>query len=186
MKWLAAARLGMRWLQVMSTPMERRGTRRLMWRISCPWLLFASARLAIGRPTPKVLKMWRFVMLLLLFVLDSSSRFTKVAGALDRWRCSRCQRCARNNSTLLALRRTACEPLFGAGRLHRFRECTVSQGSAFWADHVVHHVWGIQLKPQLCAASTLHRIMRSQRLRQLVIGRHPITGAWLLDATQPL
>ena len=114
MKWLAAARLGMRWHQVMSTPVERRGTRRLMWPISCPWLLFTSARLESGRPTPKVLKMWRFVMLLLLLVLDSSSRFTKVAWALDRWRCSRCQRYARNNSTLATLRRTACVPLFGA------------------------------------------------------------------------
>ena len=55
----------------MSTPTERRGTRRLIWPISCLRVFFTSARLANGRPTPKVLKMWRIVMLLLLLVLGS-------------------------------------------------------------------------------------------------------------------
>ena len=35
--------------------------------------------------------------------------------------------------------------------------------------------------PGSCSSDT-----RSQRLRHLVIGRHPITGAWLLHATHPL
>ena len=42
--------------------------------------------------------------------------FHEIAWALDHWRCSRCQRYARNKSTLAALKRTACVPLFGAAR----------------------------------------------------------------------
>ena len=40
--------------------------------------------------------------------------FHEIAWAPDRWRCSRCQQYAPNNSTLAALRRRACVPLFGA------------------------------------------------------------------------
>ena len=65
---------------------------------------------------PKVQMSWRFVMLFLWLVLGSRSRFTKVAWTIDRWRCSRCQRFARNMSTLVALTRTACVPLYGAAR----------------------------------------------------------------------
>ena len=52
--------------------------------------------------------------------------FRETARALDRWRCSRCQRYARNKLTLTALKRTACEPLYvlREGLLHQFRECT--------------------------------------------------------------
>ena len=42
--------------------------------------------------------------------------FHEIAWALDRWRCSRCQRYERNKSTLAALKRTVCVPLFGAAR----------------------------------------------------------------------
>ena len=99
--------------------MGRFGTRRLIWPSSC-LRLFTSARLANGRPTPKVLKMWRFVMLLLLFVLGFRSRFTKLRGlliagdALDA-------NYVRNDSTLAALRRTACVPLFGAAPVRGVR-----------------------------------------------------------------
>ena len=114
MKWLTAARLGMRWPQVMSTPTGRRGTRRLIWPSSCLRLLFTSARLANGRPTPKVLKMWRLVMLLLLLVPGSRSRFTKLRGLLIAGDVLDANEYAPNNSTLAALRRRACVPLFGA------------------------------------------------------------------------
>ena len=42
--------------------------------------------------------------------------FHEIAWTIDRWRCSRCQRFARNKLTLAALKRTACVPLYGAAR----------------------------------------------------------------------
>ena len=42
--------------------------------------------------------------------------FQEIVWTRDRWRCTRCQRYARNVSTLAALRRTACVPLFGTAR----------------------------------------------------------------------
>ena len=189
MKWLAAARLGMRWPQVISTPTERRGTRRLIWPCSCLRLLFTSARLANGRPTSKMLKIWRFVMLLPLQVA-----FHEIAWALDRWRCARCQRYARNNSTPAALRRTACVPLFGGARgatpslprvhlSHKVRR----SGPITWCTMCGAYSSNRSFALRQCCPGSCPYQTRSQRLRQLVIGRHPITGAWLLDdATQAL
>ena len=126
MKWLAAARLGMRWPQVMSTPTGRSETRRLIWPSSCLRLLFTSTRLANGRPMPKVLKMWRFVMLFLLFVLGSRSRFTKLLGlliagdVLDANDILATIQRQRHSEGRLAYH--CLEQL--VGRLRRFRECT--------------------------------------------------------------
>ena len=114
--------------------------------------------------------------------------FRHIAWAPDRWRCSRCQRYARNNSTLAALKKDGlCTTVWCCARGDSTNPegALVSQGSTFRTDHVVHHVRGLQLKPQLSGACPSDT--RSQRLRQLVIGRHPISGAWLLDdAAQPV
>ena len=108
--------------------------------------------------------------------------FHEIAWALDRWRCSRCQRYA-----------TACVPPFGAAR-----GATTTLPRVHLSDNV-RRSWPItwctmcgayssnrsfalrQSCPGSCPSDT-----RSQRLRQLVVDRHPITGAWLLGATQPL
>ena len=84
------------------------------------------------------------------------------------------------NLTLAGLR-TACVPLFGAARGAASESAVASQDPAFWADQVVHHVRGIQPKPQLCAASKSPGSpsdTRSQRLGQSVI-RLLELGCWM-------
>ena len=88
--------------------------------------------------------------------------FREIAWTVDRWRCSRCQRFPRNKLTLAALegRPVYHCMVLRARLLHQIRECTrLTVCSTFRTDHVVHHVRGLQLKPQLCAASMLPRNM---------------------------
>ena len=107
--------------------------------------------------------------------------FHEIAWALDRWRCSQCQRYARNKSTLAALKRTACVPLFGAARgatpslprvhlSHKIRR----SGPITWCTMCGAYSSNrsFALRQCTCPSDT-----RNQRLRQFVIGRHPITGA---------
>ena len=120
--------------------------------------------------------------------------FHEIAWDLDRWRCSRCQRYARNKSTLEALERTARVPLFGAARgatpslprvhsSHRIRR----PGPITWCTMCGAYSSNRSFALRQCCPGTCPSDTRSQRLRQLVIGRHPITGAWLLGgAAQPL
>ena len=90
------------------------------------------------------------------------------------------------NLTLAGLR-TACAPLFGAARGAASESALASQDPPFWADQVVHHVRGIQPKPQLSAASESPGSCSSDTNEPASwsVG-HPTTGAWLLDATQHL
>ena len=81
-------------------------------------------------------------MLFLWLVLGSRSRFR----ALDRWRCSRSQRFNGSGTQKDGLRTTVWSSSWGD--CIASESARVSQGSAFWADHVAHHVRGIQLKPQ--------------------------------------
>ena len=153
----------------------------------------ASAATETGRQTPKVRMSWRFVMLFFCIVFGFRSRFTKLRGPIDRWRCSRCQRFARNKLTLAALKRMACVPLYGAASgaapsiqrvhsSHRVRRSGPITWCTMCGAYSSNRSFARQCCPGTCPSDT-----RSQRLRQLVIGRHPITGAWLLDdAAQPV
>ena len=114
--------------------------------------------------------------------------FHEIVWAVDRWRCTRCQRYARNTLTLAAIRRTACVPLSG-----------IARGAAppFPRVHESHRLWrsGPITWCTMCGAYSSNRSFalrqscpgkcpsdtRLQRLRQLVLGRHPTTGIWLLE-----
>ena len=104
--------------------------------------------------------------------------FHEIAWALDRWRCSRCRRYARNESTVAALNRTACVALSGAAQgaspslprvhsCHRIRRsgpitwCTMCEAYGSNRSFALR-----QCCPGLCPSDT-----RSPRLCQLVIGR---------------
>ena len=118
MKWLAAARLNMRWLQVMST------LQGAAWNKATDLAHFlteaASYICSSGEWSADT------VMLFLWLVLGSRSRFTKLRGTIDRWRCSRCQRFARNKLTLAALKKDGlCRTVWC-----RARGCSINSESA--------------------------------------------------------
>ena len=179
MKWLAAARLGMRWPQVMSTLTGRRETRRLIWPISCLVLLFTSVRLANGRPTPKVLKMWRFVMLL---VLGSRSRFTKLCGLLiagdvldanDMLATIQRLRHSEGRLAYHCLEQLVERPP-SLPRVHLSHKVRRS-GPITWCTMCGAYSSNRSIALRQCCTGSCPSDTRSQRLRLLVIGRHPIT-----------
>ena len=159
--WLAAARLGMRWLQVMSALTERRGTRRLIWPILTEAALYicSSGEWSADTKSADELEV-RDVVPVARARLQVP--FHETPWTIDRWRCSRCQRFARNKLTLSALGKDGlCTTVWCCARgcsIHS-ESALVSQGSTFRTDHVVHYVRSLQLKPQLCAASMLPRNM---------------------------
>ena len=106
--------------------------------------------------------------------------FHEIAWTIDRWRCSRCQRCARNKLTLAALKTTAFVPLYGAARgdapfiprvhlSHRIR----SSGPITWCTICGAYSSNRSFALRQCCPGPCPCDTRSQRLRQLVIGRHP-------------
>ena len=100
-------------------------------------------------------------MLFLWLVLGSRSRFAKLRGppiagdapdANDLLATSKRWRHSKGRPV----------PPYGAARggcSVISESALVSQGSTLRTDHVVHHVRGPQLKPQLCAASMLPKNM---------------------------
>ena len=124
-------------------------------------------------------------MLFLWLVLGSRSRFTKLRGPLIAGDAPQVNVGGTHKDglrTTLVLREAL---------LHHFRACTRltgfdvqdrSRGAPCGAYSSNRSFALRQCCPGTCPSDT-----RSQRLRQLVVGCHPITGAWLLDdAAQPV
>ena len=118
--------------------------------------------------------------------------FHEIVWAVDRWRCTRFQRYARNGSTLAALRRMACIPLTGAARgaaplfpraheSHKLRRSGPITWCTLCGAYSSNRSFALrQSCPGKCPSDT-----RLQRLRQLVLVRHPITGIWMLEEEPP-
>ena len=117
--------------------------------------------------------------------------YHEMVWALDRWRCSRCQRYARNEFTPAAVRRTVCMPLLGTARgaapslprvhtSHKLRR----SGPITWCTVCGAYSCNRSFAWRQSCPGSRPSDTRLQRLRQMVRGRHPISGAWLLDAPQ--
>ena len=115
--------------------------------------------------------------------------FHEIAWARDRWRCFRCQRYRRNKLTLAALNKDGLRPTVwccARGYSITSESALVSQDSALRTDHRGAPCAGptaqtAALRCVIVAQEHVPLTQGTHRLRQLVIGRHPITGAWLLD-----